>query len=48
MPMHDYQDLLNIVYSKLGINDKYIETEWSFDLETGAKMHHVVRKVVTI
>jgi hypothetical protein len=48
MPMHDYMDLLKIEYSKLGINDKYIETEWSFDLETGAKMKHLVRKVVTI
>jgi hypothetical protein len=48
MPQHDFLDKYKIIYSNLGINDDYIETEWSFDLEVGAKMKHVARRIVNI
>lgn len=48
MPHHDYMDLLKIEYSSLGINDKYVETAWEFNFNTGAKMKHFCRRVVTI
>lgn len=45
-PQHGY---LNCVEVKCGdIHDKYIETEWSFDLEVGALMQHTARKVVDL
>jgi hypothetical protein len=48
MPMHDYYDILNVIYSPLGINGNYTELNWSIPLEKGGKMKHSVRKVVTI
>lgn len=48
MPFHDYADVLNVQYSKLGINGKYSETEWSIPLQIGGRMSHSVRKVVNV
>jgi hypothetical protein len=48
MPMHDYYDILNIVYGPLGINANYTEMEWSIPLDIGGKMKHSCRKVVSI
>jgi hypothetical protein len=48
MPFHGDSECLTLEYSKLGIKDKYIETGWSFDLRTGARMQHKVRRVVDI
>ena len=48
MPMHSYSDLLQIQYSTLGINDRYVETNWTIPLQAGAKMSHRARKVVAI
>lgn len=48
MPMHSYNDILQINYSYMGISDKYSETGWSMPLEVGGKMKHEVRKVVSI
>jgi hypothetical protein len=47
-PLHDYMDVLQIEYSALGINDKYVETGWTMPLKAGARMKHEVRKVVSI
>lgn len=47
-PLHDYFDVLNIEYSKLGINGKYSETGWSLPLRIGATMKHECRKVISI
>lgn len=47
-PMHDYYDVLNIEYLKLGINGKYSETSWTLPLQVGATMKHECRKVVSI
>lgn len=46
MPMHDYLDTLELVYSPLGTSDIYQETSWQIDLEVGGEMKHTVRKVV--
>lgn len=48
MPMHSYNDCLEVVYSSLGIDGKYIETSWSMQLVAGSRMRHDVRKVVQI
>ncbi|AYC28730.1 hypothetical protein [Paenisporosarcina cavernae] len=47
-PLHDYADVLEIIYSPLGIKDKYSETSWTIPLRAGALMSHEVRKVVQI
>lgn len=48
MPMHSYSDLLQVKYSSLGINDRYVETNWTIPLQTGGRMKHSARKVVAI
>lgn len=48
MPMHDYHDVIDFRYSRLGINDKFTETAWSMQLEAGGAMTHEIRKVVQI
>ena len=48
MPMHSYSDLLQIQYSGLGINDRYVETNWTIPLTVGGRMKHSGRKVVAI
>jgi hypothetical protein len=48
MPMHSYNDILQINYSYLGISDKYSEIGWSMPLNIGGQMQHNIRKVVNI
>jgi hypothetical protein len=48
MPIHSYNDVLQIKYSSLNINDKYSETGWSMPLKVGGKMKHECRRVVSI
>lgn len=48
MPMHDYHDVLQLRYSKLGIDDKFTETAWTMQLEAGGTMSHEIRKVVQV
>lgn len=48
MPMHDYHDVLQLKYSKLGINDRYTETAWNMKLQAGGEMTHEIRKVVQV
>lgn len=48
MPFHSYSNVLRVIDSKLGINDKYAETNWKMNLEAGADMEHEVRRVVSL
>jgi len=48
MPMHSDNDMITLTFSALGISANYSESSWAFDLQAGAKMKHIVRKVVTI
>lgn len=48
MPMHSYSDILQVIYSSLNINYKFLETNWSMKLEVGSKMKHRCRRMVTI
>ncbi len=48
MPFHEYYDAIVFQYEPLGINDKFMETDWTIPLEAGAMMEHEVRKVVSI
>lgn len=48
MPFHSYSNVLRIINSKLGINDKYSEVSWKMKLESGADMEHEARRVVSL
>lgn len=48
MPMHSHSDLLHVTYSRMGIKDRYVETNWTIPLESGEKMSHSARRVVAI
>lgn len=48
MPMHDYYDIIQLKYSKLGIDEKFTETAWSMQLIAGGAMTHEIRRVVKI
>lgn len=48
MPMHAENDMLNLVFSPLGISTLYDELSWGFDLKAGSRMKHHIRKVVNI
>jgi hypothetical protein len=48
MPMHSYADVLQLVYSPLGLNGKFVETNWTIPLKAGAMMKHQARKITQI
>lgn len=48
MPMHSNADVFTLEFSKLGINAKYSEHQWSMELKAGARMKHQIRRVVNI
>jgi len=48
MPFHADADVYTVEIPDLGVSDKYAEHTWSFDLKAGARMKHLVRKVVTL
>lgn len=48
MPHHSHADVFNIGYSEMSINNKHSEHEWSFDMKSGARMQHKVRRVVSV
>lgn len=48
MPFHSYQNVLRIRNKTLGVNYKYVETNWKIPLEAGADMEHEVRRVVSL
>lgn len=48
MPMHSNADVLTLDIPALGVAAKYSEQSWELPLETGARMSHKVRRVVTV
>lgn len=48
MPMHSYDDILQVNYSYQNISDKYEEIGWTLPLVAGGKMQHNTQKVVQI
>lgn len=48
MPFHADADVYTLRFSALGIDHKYSETAWGFDLSPGAKMRHSIRRVVSV
>lgn len=48
MPHHSYMDALYCEHTDLGIKNKYIETSWEMDLNTGGRMKHNTRRVIQI
>lgn len=48
MPFHSGNDVLSIRLGSLAIDAKYVETSWSFPLESGGSMRHSVRRVVSV
>lgn len=45
-PVHEYGTCIYIENKKLGIRDKYIETNWEIPLEVGGRMKHAGRRIV--
>jgi len=49
MPHHGYMDVLNIKHKILGISERYSETAWEMNLNTGSvQMTHEVRRILTV
>lgn len=48
MPFHSYMDMLQIRYSKLNIDNRYVETNWTIPMRIDGRMKHKVRRVVQI
>lgn len=48
MPMHSNADVLHLEVGDLAIDGKYSEHTWTLPLTVGARMTHVVRRVVTV
>ena len=48
MPHHSFLDCLFIEHTLYGISDKYIESSWSMELQTGGRMTHSCRRVIQI
>lgn len=48
MPFHSNADVLQLDIPGLGLDAKYSEHTWGFDLRAGATMTHTVRRVVSV
>lgn len=48
MPHHSFLDSLFIDHTLFSISDKYIESSWSMELQSGGRMTHNCRKVIQI
>jgi hypothetical protein len=48
MPMHSDSDVYTFAYSKLGISEKFTETEWILPLDIHGRMTHRARRVESI
>lgn len=48
MPFHGYSNVLQVEYSPLGINGKYLEMNWTMELRVGGVMTHEVRQIVNV
>lgn len=48
IPVHSYATTLYIVSSKLSIQGKYTETEWSMELKVGGRMTHKARRAIQL
>jgi hypothetical protein len=48
MPFHGEYDVLELVYSPLGLYGKYLETQWSMEMAAGKQMTHTVQRMVEV
>jgi hypothetical protein len=48
IPIHEHLDNVNLLYTKLGIQGKFQETDWEFDLIVGSTMKHTLRRLVSV
>ena len=48
MPMHSFADVIELEYTDMGIDYKFAEHMWDFELRAGAPMNHSIRRVVTV
>jgi hypothetical protein len=48
MPFHQHQDSYTFIHSGMGINGKYRETSYSFDLSANGVMRHECRRQVVV
>lgn len=48
MPFHESGDIYTFNHTDLGVNYKYAESKWSFELVQGAEMGHTARRTVAV
>ena len=48
MPIHEVQDVLEIIYSPLNIASRFVETSWTMSLKAGSMMRHKCQRVVSL
>lgn len=48
MPMHSNNDVYTLHIDGLSVDNKYLETSWSMDLNPGSDMTHTVRRIVQV
>lgn len=48
MPMHSNADVVTLNVPDLGVSAKYSEQSWEMELQTGGRMSHQVRRVVSV
>lgn len=47
-PFHDSNDCYTMDYGVAGVNNKYTEINWEFNLEAGGQMSHTCRRIVEL
>jgi len=48
MPIHSHNDIYMLSYPELGVQGKYTEVGWSYNLASGATMKHTARRVIQL
>lgn len=48
MPHHSDSDVLEFIFSPLGVSAKFSELSWEMDLSIGGRMRHTIRRVVSV
>lgn len=48
MPMHAHRDVVTLDYADLAPSATYEEIMWGFELKAGARMKHIIRRIVAV
>lgn len=48
MPIHSYNDILQVRHNKLGIDGRFQEISWSMPLSSSGTMSHTVKEIISV